>query len=91
MHYANITLLWYLKSLRFLRLHGKEKHSMLWICFYNSIAKQTKYGSFLHDNVHGIEKKINSAWSTLMLVALLLQPIHSRWYDGEKERKCKGL
>ena len=37
------------------------------------------------------EKKINSAWSTLMLVVLLLQPIHSRWYDSEKERKCKGL
>ena len=57
---------------------------------FTTCEQDTKDG-FLHDNVHGKEKKINSAWSTIIFIVLLLQPIHSRWYDSEKERKCKGL
>ena len=56
---------------------------------FTTCEQDTKYCSFLHDNVHGKEKKINSAWSTLMLIVLLLQPIHTRWYNNENEWKCK--
>ena len=54
-------------------------------------CEQDNKDGLLHVSVHGKEKKINSAWSTIMFIVLLLQPIHTRWYDNENEWKCKTV